>query len=111
MDTARTKLRTPRAARRIPRFLAALALAAALVATAAGRPGDAGAMRISERQLSQLCAGMGGSVEYDFWDPDFDLWEVTCTYWDEFGGYVTLTCWGGEGLHGPSDRVDCGYLH
>jgi hypothetical protein len=88
MDTALTMIRSPRAARRAPRLLAALALAAALVAIPATRPEDAAAMRVSERQVVHACIGLGGSIDYDFWSDD--LFEVSCTLED---GY-SFSCMG-----------------
>jgi hypothetical protein len=63
MDTVRTTLRGPRAARRGPRLLAALALGAALVAIPATRPEDAGALRMSEGTARWFCSWEGGSFQ------------------------------------------------
>jgi hypothetical protein len=63
----------------VPRLLAAIALAAALVAIPALRPEDAGALYISERLASRLCYHLGGSVDYYFWTPDFSAFNMTCS--------------------------------
>jgi hypothetical protein len=94
MDTART---TPRA----PRLLAALALAAALVAIPAVRPGDAGAMRMSERRASWICYANGGSIHYESYSTDSSVWDMTC----EFPSGISWTCSGG-GL-GSMVMVEC----
>jgi hypothetical protein len=99
MDTARTTLRTLTAARRAPRLLAVLALAAALVAIPAARPEDAGAMWISERQLARDCYGGGGTIYYEFWSED--AFEVTCI----LGWGQSFSCHGTIG--GPSGAVIC----
>jgi hypothetical protein len=91
MDTARTSLRTAAAAHRVPRFLAVLALAAALVAIPAARPQDAGALRMSEGTARWLCSHAGGSI-----------W----TY-GEYGNNVFVTCM----LPSGQTYFDCGYLY
>jgi hypothetical protein len=100
MDTVRTMVRTPRAALRSPRFLAALALAAALVALPSVRPEDASALRMSERAVNRICLGAGGSVNYSFVDPDFGEWWMTCT----FPSGQAISCGGGPGTGG---YVEC----
>jgi hypothetical protein len=106
MHTARTTTHTLTAALGAPRLLAALALAAALVAIPVARPEDADARYMSERQASRLCAGVGGTLEYDFtWDPDFGFWEMTCTVPSSPGG-SSFTCWGGDSL-GIGSYMDC----
>jgi hypothetical protein len=104
MDTARTMVRMPRAALRVPRLLAALALAIALVATAAARPEDAGALRMSERTMSRICYASGGSIEYDFWGPvETGLWWMTCT----LPGGDSFTCLNSAVVAGT---MECGPL-
>lgn len=100
MDTALTMIRSPRAARRAPRLLAALALAAALVVIPSARPQDADALRMSERAVHRICSALGGSVEYSFVDSNFNHWWVNCT----FPEGNTISCAGGPGTGG---YVDC----
>jgi hypothetical protein len=80
----------------VPRLLAALALAAALVAIPAARPEDADAMRISERKVVHNCIRMGGEIHYDFWGDEeggVEVFDVTCT----LDGGQSFFCWGFAG--------------
>src|SRR6185436_16213897 len=80
MNHASTTIRTLRAALNLPRLLAVLTLAIALIAIPAVSPDDAGAMRMSERTLSRLCSNAGGSLYYDFMDDQLSfVYNVTCT--------------------------------
>ena len=101
MDTARTTLRTLTAARRAPRLLAALALAAALVALPAVRPENAGAQYDFEKAVSEICYRSGGSMEYDFWDPNYLVWTMQCTV----PGGTSFTCM--SDAHIAVGIVDC----
>jgi hypothetical protein len=78
----------------VPRLLAALALAAALVAIPAARPEDADAMWISEYKLARGCYGGGGTIYYEFYSED--VFEVTCV----LGWGQSFSCSGTIG--GPS---------
>jgi hypothetical protein len=64
----------------VPRLLAALALAAALVAIPTVRPQDASALRMSERAVNRICFAAGGSINYSIVDPDFGEFWMTCTF-------------------------------
>lgn len=83
----------------VPRLLAALAFAAALVAIPVASPQDAGAQPMSEQKVSRYCSNGGGSIHYEFYGQDFTVWEMTCTY---PSGH-SWTC-GGEVL---GSMVDC----
>ncbi|HYI24284.1 MAG TPA: hypothetical protein VD767_02650 [Thermomicrobiales bacterium] len=79
MNGISTTFRTLSAALDIPRLLAILALALALVAIPAFSPDGVDARRMSERSVSRACAGAGGSVHYDFHTGDFSDFSMTCT--------------------------------
>lgn len=92
---------TPTAALSFSRLLIVLSLAAALVAIPAATPEEASARRMSERSVNRMCAAAGGTIEYDFYDSNFESYGMTCTlqsgaqftcYSDDvtpFGGILT----------------------
>ena len=101
MTTAGTTfLRLP-ARVNIPRLLAVLTVALALVAIHSVRPDDASAMRMSERTANRRCASAGGSMYYDFLTMDFSVFDMTCT----LPSGASFTCIVGTGEF--ANMVDC----
>ena len=95
MHTASTTIRTLTSALNVPRLLAALALAVALVAIPAVRPDDVGAMRMRELSARSSCLRAGGSVEYNVMDPAVpSVYDMTCT----LPTGTSFTCYSGEEL-------------
>ena len=99
MNTLGTVLSPRATAHRIPRFLAVLSLALALLAIPAFSPSDAGAYPMSEGNARGQCRYYGGRISYHFHDSDFANYTMTCStasglpIMSCYGWYDSLSCW------------------
>lgn len=101
MNAISTAIHTLSTALAIPRLLAILTLAIALLAIPAFSPDEAGAYRMSERTALRLCANAGGSIYYGFPDEGFDVFYLNCT----LPSGASFTCFDSGGPFG--NIVDC----
>ncbi len=100
MNTVSTTIRTRTAAFRIPRLVAVLALAIALVAIPTFVPADASAQRMSETGASRACRQAGGEMTYIFLDMGLRSYNMLC----EFPSGNSFVCSG----HSLVRFVSCG---
>ncbi len=77
MNSALPTIRARFAALNVPRLLAAMTLAIALLAIHGVAPDDAGAMRMREGVAIRACYNAGGTMDYDF--ETETLFLMTCT--------------------------------
>ena len=107
MTIVGTTARTLSASLSLPRLLAVLALAAALVAIPAISPDAASARRTSEKAAQRACSFLGGDVSYEFPDQDvMTVFSMSCQTW--WGGDTTFKC--NSYSSGPfANIVDCNY--